>query len=63
MSDLYEERVLAEVQDQFGLMRVLEVDDYRFFKFGEAIEQSCVFTRDPRRSSARVQAATRGLNA
>ena len=48
MSDLREERVLAEVQDQFGLVRVLEVGDYRFLEFGDAIEQSCVFTRDPR---------------
>ncbi|WP_263142702.1 spermidine synthase [Pseudomonas sp. RIT-PI-AD] len=42
-----EERVLAEVQDEFGSIRVLEVGDYRFLEFGEAIEQSCVFTRDP----------------
>lgn len=48
MSDLREERVLAEVQDEFGLVRVLEVGDYRFLEFGDAIEQSCVFTRDPR---------------
>lgn len=48
MSDLREERVLAEVQDQFGLVRVLEVGDYRFLEFGDAIEQSCVFTRDPK---------------
>ncbi len=48
MSDLREERILAEVQDQFGLVRVLEVGDYRFLEFGDAIEQSCVFTRDPR---------------
>lgn len=48
MSDLREERVLAEVQDEFGLVRVLEVGDYRFLEFGDAIEQSCVFTRDPK---------------
>ncbi|MCY1409353.1 Polyamine aminopropyltransferase [compost metagenome] len=41
------ERVLAEVHDQFGMIRVLEVEDYRFLEFGEAIEQSCVFTADP----------------
>ncbi|MCY1407123.1 Spermidine synthase [compost metagenome] len=41
------ERVLAEVHDQFGMIRVLEVEDYRFLEFGDAIEQSCVFTADP----------------
>lgn len=42
-----EERLLAEVRDEFGLIRVLEVGDYRFLEFGESVEQSCVFTRDP----------------
>jgi spermidine synthase len=42
-----EERLLAEVRDAFGIIRVLEVGDYRFLEFGEAIEQSCVFTADP----------------
>ncbi|WP_349571803.1 spermidine synthase [Azotobacter salinestris] len=42
-----EERLLAEVRDEFGLIRVLEVGDYRFLEFGEAVEQSCVFTTDP----------------
>lgn len=41
------ERMLAEVRDDFGLIRVWEVDDYRFLEFGEAIEQSCTFTADP----------------
>lgn len=41
------ERLLAEVQDDFGTIRVLEVEDYRFLEFGDAIEQSCVFTADP----------------
>ncbi|MBM3106616.1 MAG: spermidine synthase [Pseudomonas sp.] len=41
------ERVLAQVQDQYGTISVLEVEDYRFLEFGEAIEQSCVFTADP----------------
>ncbi len=41
------ERVLAEVHDAWGMIRVLEVDDYRFLEFGDAIEQSCVFTADP----------------
>ena len=42
-----QEVVLAEVSDAFGLIRVLEVGDYRFLEFGAAVEQSCVFTRDP----------------
>src|SRR3546814_15994978 len=42
-----EERLLAEVHDAFGLIRVLEVGDYRFLEFGAAVEQSCVFTADP----------------
>ncbi|TDF85528.1 spermidine synthase [Pseudomonas sp. H9] len=41
------ERVLARVQDQYGTISVLEVEDYRFLEFGDAIEQSCVFTADP----------------
>ena len=41
------ERVLAQVQDQYGTISVLEVEDYRFLEFGDAIEQSCVFTADP----------------
>lgn len=42
-----DERLLAEVQDAFGVIRVWEVDEYRFLEFGEAIEQSCVFMPDP----------------
>lgn len=45
--EIREERLLAEVQDEFGLIRVLEVGDYRFLEFGAAVEQSCVFTADP----------------
>lgn len=41
------ESVVAEVQDQFGLIRVLEIGEYRFLEFGEAIEQSCTFVADP----------------
>ena len=41
------ERILAEVHDAWGMIRVLEVEDYRFLEFGDAIEQSCVFTADP----------------
>ncbi|MBK5002506.1 spermidine synthase [Pseudomonas sp. S31] len=42
-----EERLLARVEDAFGVISVYEVEDYRFLEFGEAIEQSCVFTADP----------------
>jgi spermidine synthase len=41
------EWVVAEVQDQFGLIRVLEIGEYRFLEFGAAIEQSCTFVADP----------------
>lgn len=42
-----QEELLAEVRDEFGLIRVLQVGDYRFLEFGAAVEQSCVFMRDP----------------
>nr|WP_177412425.1 spermidine synthase [Pseudomonas cavernicola] len=42
-----EELLLAEVHDEFGVIRVMEVGEYRFLEFGDAIEQSCVFTADP----------------
>jgi spermidine synthase len=43
----HEEILLEEVRDAWGVIRVLEVGDYRFLEFGEAIEQSCTYTRDP----------------
>ena len=42
-----EEQLLCQVEDAFGVIRVLQVGDYRFLEFGEAIEQSCVFMPDP----------------
>lgn len=42
-----DERLLAEVRDAYGLIRVVEMGDYRFLEFGDQVEQSCVFTRDP----------------
>ncbi|MFF7710666.1 spermidine synthase [Pseudomonas sp. NPDC007930] len=39
--------MLAEVQDAYGLIRVWEVDEYRFLEFGAAVEQSCTFVPDP----------------
>lgn len=41
-----EERVLIEVRDPYGTIRVLEAGDYRFLEFGEGVEQSCVFMPD-----------------
>nr|WP_286010279.1 spermidine synthase [Serpens gallinarum] len=46
-SDQREEVLLAEVHDAFGVVRVVEVGEYRFLEFGDAVEQSCVFTADP----------------
>jgi spermidine synthase len=42
-----EERIIAEVHDAYGVIRVIEVGRYRFLEFGEAIEQSCMFIGDP----------------
>lgn len=42
-----EERLLARVEDAFGVISVYEVEDYRFLEFGDAIEQSCTFVADP----------------
>ncbi|WP_411564484.1 spermidine synthase [Pseudomonas shirazensis] len=46
MTNEREERLLARVEDAYGIVSVYEVEDYRFLEFGEAIEQSCVFTAD-----------------
>ncbi len=42
-----EERLLADVKDAYGSIRVIEVGAYRFLEFGEGAEQSCVFMPDP----------------
>lgn len=42
-----EERVLLESEDDFGVIRVLELGDYRFLEFGDGVEQSCVYMPDP----------------
>lgn len=47
MANEREEQLLARVEDAFGVISVYEVEDYRFLEFGDAIEQSCVFTADP----------------
>jgi spermidine synthase len=43
----HEEILLEEVRDAWGVIRVVEIGDYRFLEFGEAIEQSCTYSRDP----------------
>lgn len=45
--ELTEELLLAEVHDEYGVIKVMQVGDYRFLEFGDAIEQSCVFLPDP----------------
>ncbi len=47
LSPASDERLLAEVEDAFGVIRVWAVGEYRFLEFGQAIEQSCVFMPDP----------------
>tara|TARA_R110001592_G_scaffold18703_12_gene77381 strand:- start:5800 stop:6597 length:798 start_codon:yes stop_codon:yes gene_type:complete len=41
------EKLLEEIRDDFGTLRVTEADAYRFLYFGEQTEQSCTFTVDP----------------
>jgi len=42
-----EERLLAEVRDAYGLIRVVEAGEHRYLEFGDQVEQSCVLTADP----------------
>lgn len=42
-----QERLLAEVHDEHGRIRVVEAGEYRFLEFGDEIEQSCVSTANP----------------
>ena len=65
-----EERLLARVEDAYGVISVYEVEDYRFLEFGDAIEQSCTFTADPSwleydytRAMRSVHSATRSRRA
>lgn len=39
--------LITDLQDEHGMIRVIEVGDYRFLEFGMRIEQSCVFMQDP----------------
>lgn len=45
--ELTEELLLAEIHDEYGVIKVMQVGDYRFLEFGDAIEQSCVFLPEP----------------
>ena len=38
---------LAEVHDDYGVIRVVESGDYRFLEFGDEVEQSCTYVPDP----------------
>lgn len=39
--------LIADQEDEHGLIRIFERGDYRFLEFGMHIEQSCVFMPDP----------------
>lgn len=38
---------LAEVHDDYGVIRVVQAGDYRFLEFGDEVEQSCSYVPDP----------------
>ncbi|MCC6074018.1 spermidine synthase [Pseudomonas sp. GCM10022188] len=38
---------LAEVHDDYGVIRVVQSGDYRFLEFGDEVEQSCSYVPDP----------------
>ena len=38
---------LAEVHDDYGVIRVVQSGDYRFLEFGDEVEQSCSYIPDP----------------
>lgn len=38
---------LAEVHDDYGVIRVVQAGDYRFLEFGDEVEQSCTYVPDP----------------
>ncbi|MCQ4347797.1 spermidine synthase [Pseudomonas stutzeri] len=40
-------RLLAEVHDEYGVIRVVQSGDYRFLEFGDEVEQSCCYVPDP----------------
>lgn len=41
------EKILQEIADDFGTLRVTEAGPYRFLYFGEQTEQSCSFMPEP----------------
>lgn len=45
--EMADERVLTEVADDFGMIRIIEMGHYRILEFGQDVEQSCVYVPDP----------------
>lgn len=45
--EMSEYHQLAEVHDDYGVIRVVQAGDYRFLEFGEDVEQSCSYVPDP----------------
>lgn len=39
--------IIAEQQDEYGIVQIFEMGNYRFLEFGLQFEQSCVFMPDP----------------
>ena len=42
-----ERQVIAEESDEYGVIRVLEENGYRYLEFGDGFEQSCVLYDNP----------------
>lgn len=42
-----ERQVIAEETDEYGVIRVLEENGYRYLEFGDGFEQSCVLYENP----------------
>ncbi|HKM38032.1 MAG TPA: spermidine synthase [Thiopseudomonas sp.] len=42
-----ERRIIVEETDEFGVIRVVEVNGYRYLEFGDRFEQSCVLYDNP----------------
>lgn len=42
-----ERKIIAEETDEYGVIRVVEVNGYRYLEFGDSFEQSCVLYDNP----------------
>lgn len=42
-----ERKIIAEETDEYGVIRVVEVNGYRYLEFGDSFEQSCVLYGNP----------------